>query len=110
MKAVPVAAIAATLAAGTAAYGLTNPSHPDPAKLTAALSAPMVVQAFTHSGIGKADAASGVLPPARHRAGGTKAHSPAQHASATRPATRSAARPSSSATASPALPRCLAAT
>jgi hypothetical protein len=98
VKAVPVAAIAATLAAGTAAYGLTNPGHGDPEKLTAALSAPTVVQAFTHSGLGKTDAAAGVVLPGRHRASGTTAHSPAHHVSAT----RAAARPSSSAPASPA--------
>lgn len=56
-KAVPAAAIAATLAAGAAAYVLTTPSsQPDPAKLTAALSAPAVLNAVTHAGLGKADA------------------------------------------------------
>jgi Phage tail lysozyme len=95
MRAAPAAAIAATLAAGTTAYGLTNPNRSDPAKLTAALSAPMLIDAFTHSGVAKTDAAAGVRTPAHPSASSNRAHSPS--ASATSPA----ARPSQSATASP---------
>jgi hypothetical protein len=96
VRAAPAAAIAATLAAGAAAYLLTGPSHPNQGKLTAALSAPMVIDAFTHSGVGKSDAAATVLVPSRHA-------SPAAHKAApSAPARRPAAQPSQSATASPA--------
>jgi hypothetical protein len=95
-RAAPVAAIAATLAAGTTAYGLTNPHRSDPAKLSAALSAPMVIDAFTHSGVARTDADSGVVLPA-HPASSKAAHSPSASA------TRRAARPTQSATATPAV-------
>ncbi len=83
-KAVPAAAIAATLAAGAAAYMLTGSSQPDPARLTAALSAPMVLNAFTQGGVGKPDAAASVLTP--HRAASAPA-APARRAPASRPST-----------------------
>jgi hypothetical protein len=91
MKAAPAVAIAATLAAGATTYVLAGPSQPSQAKLTAALSSPMVIDAFTGSGLAKTHAASSVLLPTDHAV-------PAAHASASRPA----ARPAKSATATPA--------
>ncbi len=68
-KAVPAAAIAATLAAGTAAYGLTGTSQAvDPARLTAALSSPVILHAITQSDAVRADAAAAILLSPRHAA------------------------------------------
>jgi Phage tail lysozyme len=56
-KAVPAAAIAATLAAGAAAYGLTGGSaHASPGNLMNALSVPIEQGTVTHGGAGKAEA------------------------------------------------------
>jgi hypothetical protein len=119
VKVAPAAAIAATLAAGAATYALTSPGHAGQAKLTAALSSPMVINAFAHSGVGKADAAGSTLLPAGHAASsppaGSSAHGtpasqpparPAKPAPATPTATQPAApRPSQSpAAAAPATP------
>ena len=93
-------AIAATLAAGAATYALTGTSQPSQARLTAALSAPMVIDAFTHSGVGKADAAGSVLVPPGHAAS-----APAARVSAKSVPARPAASPARSATASPTATR-----
>jgi hypothetical protein len=98
-KAVPAVAIAATLAAGAATYLLTGPSQPNQGKLTAALSSPMVIDAFTRSGIAKTDASASVLMPPDHAV--TAAHSSTHSA----PASRPAARPAKPATASPTASR-----
>jgi hypothetical protein len=106
MKTVPAAVIAATLAAGAATYALTGPGHPghpshsSPARLTAALSSPMVIDAFAASGVGKAAADSIPMPPG-HAASGPSARSSAHGT----PASRPAARPAQSATASPTAAR-----
>ena len=76
-KAVPAVAIAATLAAGAATYLLTGPSQPNQGKLTAALSSPMVIDAFTRSGIAKTDGSASILMPPDHavRAAHSSTHS-----------------------------------
>jgi Phage tail lysozyme len=111
--AVPAAAIAATLAAGAAAYGFTSASAaPDPAKLTAALDAPAVVDAVTHGG-GRADAAAAasILLRPHHAAatGAASAHASApvgkparSQASRQAAATHPAAQPSQAAPAATA--------
>jgi Phage tail lysozyme len=95
-KTVPAVAVAATLVAGGATYLLTSPSQPNQGKLTAALSSPLVIDAFASSGVAKTDTASSVLMHPAHAV--TAAHSSAHSA----PASRPAARPAKSATASPA--------
>jgi hypothetical protein len=95
-KVAPAAAIAATLAAGATTYALAGPGQPSQAKLTAALSAPMVIDAFTHTGVGKADAAGSVLVPP-----GRVATVPAARVSAKSVSAKPAASPAKSATASP---------
>jgi hypothetical protein len=95
VKAASAVAIGATLAAGAATYALAAPSQASQAKLTAALSSPLVINAFTHSGIGKADTAASVLVPQDHTA--AAAHSSAH----TAPASRPTARPAKTATATP---------
>jgi hypothetical protein len=87
--------MAATLAAGAAAYGFTSQhADADPARLSAALSAPIVLNAFTTAGTGKADAAAHRLlaPSPSPTAAGASASSPA-------------ARPVTSATAGPSTAR-----
>jgi hypothetical protein len=104
VKTAPAAAIAATLAAGAATYALIGPGHsgnPSQARLTAALTSPMVINAFAASGVGKAAAADSILLPARHAASGPSARSSAHGT----PASRPAARPAQSATASPTATR-----
>ena len=96
--AVPAAAVAATLAAGAATYLLSGPSQPSQAKLTAALSAPMVIDAFTHSGVvGNPDAAGTVLLPPGRTANVSAARAVARSAAA-----KPAASPAKSAKATPA--------
>jgi Phage tail lysozyme len=95
--AVPAAAIAATLAAGAATYALASPGQPSQAKLTAALSSPLVIDAFTHSGVGDADAASTVLVPPGKVARVSVARA-TEHIASVKPA----ASPAKSATATPA--------
>lgn len=93
MKTAPVAAVAATLAAGAATYALTGPGHPtqaSQAKLAAALSSPMVINAFAASGVGKADASDSILMPGRHAASGPSALSSAPRTPTSRPAARQA--------------------
>ena len=99
VKAAPAVALAAALAAGAGTYLLTGPSQPNQGKLTAALSSPMVIEAFTRSGVAKTDASAGVLVPPDHAV--TAAHSSAHNA----PASRPAARPAKPATASPTATR-----
>ena len=96
-KAVPAAAIAATLAAGAAAYGFTGTAEANPDKLNAALSSPVILHAITQADIGKADVAAANLLSPRHKDSGKAS----PHASASR--SRSAAKPSASATAKPAV-------
>ncbi|WP_300605350.1 hypothetical protein, partial [Trebonia sp.] len=48
--------IAATLAAGAAAYGATLPRPPEPGKLMAALSVPIEQETFAAAGAGKPEA------------------------------------------------------
>ena len=102
-KAVPAVAIAATLAAGAATYLLTGPSQPNQGKLTAALSSPLVIDAFTRAGIAKTDASASILMPPDHAV--TAAHSSTHSAPASRPAARPAkpatARPTASQSAAP---------
>jgi hypothetical protein len=93
-KAVPAVAVAATLAAGAATYLLTGPSQLNQGKLTAALSSPMVIDAFTRSGIAKTGTSASVLIPAH----AVIAAHPSTHSA---PASRPAARPAKSAKASP---------
>jgi Phage tail lysozyme len=95
MKAAPAVAVVATLAAGAATYLLTGPSQPNQGKLAAALSSPLVIDAFTSSGVAKTDTAASDLMQ-NHAV--TAAHASAHSAPASRPATR----PVKSATASPA--------
>ena len=57
-KAVPAAAIAATLAAGAAAYGFTRTGPADPGKLAAAMAVPLSAASVAHIGAGQADAAA----------------------------------------------------
>ncbi len=70
--AIPAVTIAATLAAGAAAYGLTGTSHADPGKLTNAMAVPLSLGDMAHASTGgggisgtKAITAS---RPASHRA------------------------------------------
>jgi hypothetical protein len=74
---------------------LAGPSQPNQGKLAAALSSPLVIDAFTSSGVAKADTASSVLMPADHAVAAARASA---HSA---PASRPAARPAKSATASP---------
>jgi len=100
-KAAPAAAIAATLAAGAAAYGFTSQhAEADPAKLTAALSAPIVLNAITKTGVGKvADAAAHhLLAPSPSPAADGAAPNAAPGAPAAKPAESATAQPSASVT------------
>jgi hypothetical protein len=63
-KAVPAAAIAATLAAGTAAYEFTGTSHSDPGKVAAALAIPLRMSNMAPVGAGKAGVRPAASPPA----------------------------------------------
>jgi tail lysozyme len=96
-KAVPAAAIAATLAAGAVAYGVTGGSHPNPAKLTQALSAPVRMNALTHAGAGKPQAGASVLLTPRAADSAAAGRSRAQ----VTPAGRPSAQPAPAATAQP---------
>jgi hypothetical protein len=90
--------IAATLAAGAAAYGFTSQhAEADPASLTAALSAPIVLNAITKAGVGKADAAAHrLLAPSPSPAADGAAPDATPGAPAARPAKSPAARPATS--------------
>jgi hypothetical protein len=95
-KAVPAAAIAASLAAGAAAYGFTSTAQANPDKLNAALSSPVILHAVTQADFGKADAAAAKLLSPRH-----KDHGAASPQASASPSHRGA-KPSASATAKPA--------
>lgn len=104
-KAVPAAAIAATLAAGAAAYGVTGGSHPNPAKLTQALSAPLTQNALTHARAGQPDAGASVLLTPRAAAIAAAGRPRTQATPASRPSAQSApaATAQPSAAAKPAI-------
>jgi hypothetical protein len=100
--AVPAVAIAATLAAGAAAYGLTGTGHADPAKLTNAMAAPLSLATVGHD-----NAAAKKITASRPAAKGAMraAHRPAASASPSRTApaaTKPAARPAAATAATPA--------
>ena len=107
--AVLAVAIAATLAAGAAAYGLTGTGHADPGKLTNAMAAPISLGTVSHD-----NAAVKKITASRQAAKGVgrAAHRPAASASpahtaqaaakpAARPAAATAATPAAAASAKP---------
>jgi hypothetical protein len=100
--AVPAVAIAATLAAGAAAYGLTGTGHADPGKLTSAMAAPLNLGTVGHAGATN-DAAAKKITAHRQAAKGA-AHRPAASASPshTALAAKPAARPAAATAATPA--------
>jgi hypothetical protein len=81
-KAVPAAAIAATLAAGAAAYGFTRTGPADPGKLAAAMSVPLSAGSVAHIGAGKADAAAASRITASRQASTRTRHASASPATA----------------------------
>jgi len=112
--AVPAVAIAATLAAGAAAYGLTGTGHADPGNLTNAMAAPLSLGTVGHAGAGNDAAAKRITASrkaaegtarAAHRssASGRPAHTAQAAATpAARPAAATAATPAAAAPAKPA--------
>ena len=94
--AVPAVAIAATLAAGAAAYGLTGTGHADPGKLTSAMAAPLSLGTVGHD-----NAAARTITASRAAATGAAraAHRPAASASPSRTAP-AAAKPAATAPSS----------
>jgi hypothetical protein len=99
--AVPAVAIAATLAAGAAAYGLTGTGHGDPAKLTNAMAAPLSLGTVGHAGAGNDAAAKKIT--ASH--GAARTARPAVSARPSRTgsaAAKPAARPAAATAATPA--------
>jgi Phage tail lysozyme len=63
-KAVPAAAVAATLAAGAAAYTLAGAGHPDPAQLNAAIARHEAAPAAGHASASNAAASTAAAGPA----------------------------------------------
>ena len=90
VKAVPAAAIAATLAAGAAAYGFPGSAQANPAKLQAALALPVEQDTVAHGGAGTEDIAAAKSAP-RLASKPALARTPAAHPSASASSSASAA-------------------
>jgi hypothetical protein len=118
-KVVPAAAVAATLVAGAAAYGLVAGSgHPHAAQLSAELSLPVSLRSATHAGMsvgGVDSAASAMIRAARTASLAVASRSAKPHASrsakaAAKPTAAPSSAPASTAAPQPAAPAPAAAT
>ena len=97
-RVVPVAAVAATLAAGTAAYGLTSGGHPQASQLNAAMSAAGAPTSTVGSGAGNLNAAaSGLIKIAKANAS-SAARAAAKPAAKASPSRKPTTAPSAAAT------------
>jgi hypothetical protein len=97
-RVVPVAAVAATLAAGTAAYGLTSGGQPHSSQLNAAMSAPGTLTSTVGSSAGNANAAASRLIQIAKANASSAARAAAKPAAKASPSRKPAAAPSAAAT------------